>query len=155
MEAEIKHIEDKKLANGVIVRVFDKSRRVAGDRWQVRVSFNAVITIPESLWASVSVDDDLLAEIRATLGSSLIFTDLKERNFIAEDEKENLITEIIDSARKNIFTYLASPTFPELYFNKCFKETREKVERKRQAMLADKNAEEIEEPVDFSHIFKD
>ena len=65
-----------------------------------------------------------------------------------------LVAEIVSRARKNIFGYLADPGFPERYFKRCFKEAREEIERKKREVWVPDN-EDVEEPVDFSHLFSD
>jgi hypothetical protein len=40
MEAEVKQLENEQLANGVVVRFYDESRRVADARWQVTVRYD-------------------------------------------------------------------------------------------------------------------
>ena len=154
MEAETKHLEDEKLANGIVVRFYDESRRVAGDRWQVTVRYDAVVSVSESFWSLVSDKPELIAEIRATLGTEIVLTHVNERNFISVEEKAVLVAEIISQARKNIFGYLADPGFPERFFKRRFKEAREEIERKKREVYVPDN-EEIEEPVDFSHLFSD
>lgn len=154
MESEVKHLEDEQLANGVMVRFYDESRRVAGDRWQVTVRYDAVVSIPETFWSLVSGDPKMIEEIRAALGTEVVLTNVNERNFVSAAEKEELIAEVVGRARKNIFGYLSEPEFPERYFKRCFKEAREKIEQKeREAHVPDN--EDIEEPVDFSYIFSD
>jgi hypothetical protein len=154
VEAEVKHLEDEQLANGIVVRFSDESRRVAGDRWQVTVRYDAVVSVSEAFWSLVSEKPELIAEIRATLGAEIVLTHANERNFISVEDKEALIAEIVSQARKNIFGYLADPGFPERFFKRRFKEAREEIERKKREVYVPDN-EEIEEPVDFSHLFSD
>jgi hypothetical protein len=80
MEAEVKHLEDEQLANGVVVRFYDESRRVAGDRWQVKVRYDAVVSVSETFWSLVSGEPELIEEIRAALGGEIILTNVNERN---------------------------------------------------------------------------
>jgi hypothetical protein len=154
MEAKVKHLADEQLANGVVVRFYDESRRVAGDRWQVKVRYDAVVPVSETFWSLVSGEPEFIEEIRAALGAKIVLTNVNERNFISAEEKEPFVAEIVSSARKNIFGYLAKPGFPERYFKRCFKEAREEIERKKREMLVPDN-ENVEEPVDFSHLFSD
>lgn len=154
MKAEVKHLEDVQLANGIVVRFYDESRRVAGDRWQVTVRYDAVISVSETFWSLVSGEPELIEEIRAALGTEIILTNVNERNFISAEEKEALVTEIVSRARENIFGYLADPGFPKRYFKRCFKEAREEIERKRREVWGLDN-ENNEELVDFSHLFLD
>jgi len=154
MEAEVKHLEDVLLANGVVVRFYDESRRVAGDRWQVTVRYDSVVSVSETFWSLVSGESELIEEIRAALGEEIVLTNVNERNFISAEEKEAMVAEIVSRARKNIFGYLADPRFPERYFKRCFNEAREEIERKNREVRIPDN-ENVEEPVDFSHLFSD
>jgi hypothetical protein len=154
MKAEVKHLEDEQLANGVVIRFYDESRRVAGDRWQVTVRYDVVVSVSEIFWSLVSGEPELIDEIRAALGAEIVLTNVNERNFISAEEKEVLVAEIVSRARKNIFGYLADPEFPKCYFKRCFKEAREEIERKKREVLVPDN-EDIKEPVDFSHLFSD
>ncbi|PHR28270.1 MAG: hypothetical protein COA36_06760 [Desulfotalea sp.] len=131
MEAEVIHLEDEQLANGVVVRFYDESSRVAGDRWQVKVRYDAVVTVAETFWGLVAEESELIGEIRTSLGTELVLTHVTERNFIAADEKEALVSEIVSRARENIFGYLAVPGFAERYFKRCFIEARQAIELKR------------------------
>jgi hypothetical protein len=154
MEAEVKHLEDEQLANGVVVRFYDESRRVAGDRWQVKVRYDVVVSVSETFWNLVSGEPELVDEIRAALGAEIVLTNISERNFISVEEKEVLVAEMISKARKNILGYLADPGFPERFFKRRFKEAREESERKKREVYLPDN-DDIEEPVDFSHLFSD
>ena len=150
----MKHLEDEQLANGVVVRFYDESRRVAGDRWQVKVRYDAVVSVSETLWSLVSEEPELIEEIWAALGGEIVLTNINERNFISAEEKEVLVAEIVGRARKNIFGYLADPGFPERYFKRSFKEAREEIARKKREVWVPDN-EDVKEPVDFSHLFPD
>jgi hypothetical protein len=152
MDAKVKHLEDEQLANGVVVRFYDESRRVAGDRWQVTVRYDAVVSVSETFWSLVSEEPEVIEEIRAALGTEIVLTNVNERNFIAAEEKEALVAEMVGQARKNIFGYLADPAFPKRYFRRRFKEAREEIERKKREVWVPDN-EEVEEPVDFSNLF--
>lgn len=154
MEAEVKHLKEDQLANGVVVRFYDESRRVAGDRWQVTVRYNVVVSVSETFWSLVSGEPELIEEIRATLGTEIVLTNVNERNFIAAEEKEGLVAEIVSRTRNNILSYIADPEFPECYFKRRFKEAREEIERKKREAWVPDN-EDVEEPVDFSHLFSD
>jgi hypothetical protein len=139
MEAEVKYLEDEQLTNGVVVRFFDESRRVADDLWQVKVRYDAMVSISETFWSLVSGEPELIDEIRAALGTEMVLTNINERNFISAEEKEALVSEIVSRARQNILDYLAKPGFPERYFKRCFKEAREKIEHKKREMWVPDN----------------
>jgi len=153
MEAEVKHLEDEQLSNGV-VRFHDESRRVAGDRWQVTVRHDVVVSVPETFWSLVSGEPELIEEIRAALGAEIVLTNVNERNFISAEGKEALVAEIVSRTRKIIFGYLSDPELSECYFKRRFEEARKEIERKKREVWVPDN-EDFEEPVDFSHLFSD
>ncbi len=154
MEYEMKHLGDEQLTNGVVVRFYDESRRVAGDRWQVTVRYDAVVSVSETFWSQVNGEPELIEQIRAAIGTEMVLTNVNERNFISAEEKEVLIAEIVSRARENIFGYLADPGFPQRFFKRCFKAAREKIERKKREVYVPVD-EDIEEPIDFSYLFSD
>lgn len=154
MKVEVKHLGDEQLANGVVVRFYDESRRVAGDRWQVKVRYDVVVLVSEIFWSLVSGEPELIDEIRAALGSEIKLSKAIERNFISEEEKEVLVAEIVTRNRKNIFRYLTDPGFPERLFQRRYKEVREAIEQKKREVYVLDN-EDIAESVDFSHLFLD
>jgi hypothetical protein len=118
------------------------------------VRYDALVRVSETFWNLVTDEPEVIEEIRAALGVEIVLTNVNERNFIAAEEKEALVAEIVNRARKNIFGYLDSPGFPEHYFKRRVKEAREEIERKKREVYPPDN-EDIEEPVDFSHLFSD
>ena len=154
MKVEVKHLGDEQFANGVAVRFYDESRRVAGDRWQVKVRCDIAVLVSELFWSLVSGEPELIDEIRAALGDEIVLSKAIERNFISEEEKEVLVAEIVSRNRRNIYGYLADPGFPERFFQRRYKEVREAIEQKKREVYV-LNNENIKEPFDFSHLFLD
>jgi len=154
MKVEVKHLGDEQFANGVVVRFYDESRRVAGDRWQVKVRCDITVLVSEQFWSLVSGEPELIDEIRAVLGDEIVLSKAIERNFISEEEKEVLVAEIVSRNRRNIYGYLADPGIPERIFQRRYKEVREAIEQKKREVYV-LNNENIKEPSDFSHLFLD
>ena len=137
--------------SSVVVRFYNESRRVAGNRWQVTVRYDAVVSASETFWSQVSGEPKLIEEIRAALGAEIVPTKVNERNFNSAEEKEALVAEIIIQARENIFGYLADPGFPECRFKRCFKGVREEIDREKRGVWV-RTTKILKSPLIF-HIF--
>ena len=108
------------LENGLKLKLFDRSRKLAGDRWLV--SFIARIEIP--------INDSLLKgdgssllnfdEAVKALGEKLLFEQKRERVYIDEKEKDEVMKKIQDSFLSASISYLSRSDFPEKYILKKF-----------------------------------
>ena len=108
------------LENGLKLKLFDRSRKLAGDRWLV--SFIARIEIP--------INDSLLKgdgssllnfdEAVKALGEKLLFEQKRERVYIDEKEKDEVMKKIQDSFLSTSISYLSRSDFPEKYILKKF-----------------------------------
>lgn len=149
-------IEQRKLKNGMELTVFDHSKRVAGDRWYLKISCEAEVLVPEDFFAMVSeADPELLAAVRSKMDSKLTFVVTKERNFIDEAEKDALLAQMLEQASVNMIAYLENPNFPMQLFKKKYVELREAcVVERNYDRLSQKPADD-DEPADFSACFKD
>jgi len=110
------------LENGLKLKLFDNSRKLAGDRWLV--SLIARIEIP--------INDSLLKEDRSSLlnfdeaikvlGENLLFEQKRERIYIDEKEKDEVMKGIQDSFLSTSLSYLSRSDFPKSYILKKFNE---------------------------------
>jgi len=127
-------IEQQILGNGIKLILFDKSKLTAGDRWLVELRCEAHITIDENFWEMVSGEDaEIQAEIRKILGDHLVFESIKQRNFIDEREREDVLQEMVRQVHSSMLEYLKRAHFPQEFFKKQYRETHKKL-LLRQAM---------------------
>ena len=108
---EGKLIENIRLENGLIVQMFDLSRHVAGDRWQV--SFEARIEVkvkPEYFFAH-NPPTVPFENIRSILGEKTTFRYKKERNFIEGEKKDAVLNGLKERFLETSLGYLSSPEF--------------------------------------------
>jgi hypothetical protein len=110
------------LENGLELKLYDSSRKLVTDRWFV--SLIARIEIPigdlslkEDGSPSINVD-----EVRKVLGEKLLFERKRERIFIDEKEKDEIMKEIQDSFLSSSLSYLSHSDFPQKYVLKKFYE---------------------------------
>jgi hypothetical protein len=155
MVKNMSEIYKEELANGIMVRVTDKSRRVAGDRWHIKLVCTVSLPVEEGM-IKVRDDDDpeLLAMIRTLLGSEVMKEFVQERTFVDVQEKDEMVAEMLASTKGNIQGYLASVKFPASFLDRCCDEA-------RTACLTminqptDEQAGDVVGPADFSGCFQD
>ena len=119
----IKTIE---LSNSLKLDFYDISRKLAGDRWYV--GFIARIDIPliDSLLTNQHLSHFSIEEIRNALGESFRFQQQRERHYIDEREKDDLLNSLMDSFIKRTLKYLSLPDFPGKYVLKEFQACRKR-----------------------------
>lgn len=150
-------IEEKQLSNRMRLRLFDRSRRLAGDRWLILLHGEARIIPAPELFAGMEKGDPELAEaIRKRLGGELIFTIDKERRFVAEEEKQEAFAELLGQVNDHMLAYLANPVFPEKLLRRRWDEMKARllIEREQERLVA-ADGEDDEGPADFSFCFRD
>ncbi|MFP4445479.1 MAG: hypothetical protein ACLFPD_04455 [Desulfosudaceae bacterium] len=102
-------LETETLENGVELNLYDASRKVAGERWQVVLIVRARVPVTEALCRQCRPADT--EEIRALLGESQLWEQKRERNFIDEKEKEAVLAAMRESFSGTIRSYVAHPEF--------------------------------------------
>jgi len=119
----IKTIE---LRNGLKLYFYDISRKLAGDRWYVGVIARIDIPLIDSLLTNQHLSQYSVEEIRNTLGESVYFQQKRERHYIDEREKDDLLKDLMDSFIKRTLNYLSLPDFPGKYILKEFQAYRKR-----------------------------
>ena len=119
----IKSIE---LSNGLKLDFYDISRKLAGDRWYVGLIAQIDIPLIGSLLTNQHLSHYSVEEIRNTLGESVRFQQKRERHYIDEREKDDLLNDLMDSFIKRTLNYLSLPDFPGKYILKEFQTYRKR-----------------------------
>lgn len=152
----MKQIDQRTLSNGFILKVFDLSRHVAADRWLVKIRCEAEIPVLDNFCTSLNVDDqELAAAVHVMIGKFMTYAIERERNFIDEAAKDQVLQELIQQALDVQLNYLESPTFPEKLYKNRYMEFRGKCISDRYYAQQKPQDEDDDGPADFSACFQD
>ncbi len=118
------------LKNNLKLKIYDRSKKMAGDRWLVSMIAQVDIPIsssaPETLRDLQHDPDSDKVEILELLGSTVTFEQKRERFFIDESKKESVFNEVCDHFVKSTINYLSHPDFPKKYVIMKLKEKKKK-----------------------------
>jgi hypothetical protein len=112
------------LENGLKLKLYDCSRKAAGDRWLV--SLDACIDIPVDVAMDSAAEPALRSEqVKAALGESVRFRQSLQRNFIAETERQEVLQDLMVSFLSSTVKYLSRAEFPGKHLLKVYRKYRE------------------------------
>ena len=117
------------LGNGLILEIYDHSRKVAGDRWFVKLVAKVDISI-DYLTGNARGSSKLklpIDELKKYFDACIRYEQKRERNFISEKEKDNVFNNLLTLYLTSSQTYLSHPDFPIRYT------TREYSKKKQQS----------------------
>ena len=112
------------LPNGLVLELYDRSRPMAGDRWQVVLEARLAIAL-----SAVPLPADLqerAPEIMEALGPEIIFVHQDIRHFIDFREVPAILQEMQDRVLEELAGYLGHPNFAGRYIRKKFAEHQER-----------------------------
>ena len=102
------------LGNGLILEIYDHSRKVAEDRWLVQLVAKVDISIDylNSNACGISKLNLQSDELKKFFGTCIRYEQKRERNFISEKEKDKVFGDLLTSFFKSSQAYLSHPDFP-------------------------------------------
>jgi hypothetical protein len=118
-------ITEEQLENGVTLRLYDASRKLAGDRWLVALEACALVPVEENEFMEDDKTGDSFS-VRQALGKQISFEQKRERFFIDERQKTSVFNQILESFRSSTRDYLAHPLFPSRFIRQSFRKYLEK-----------------------------
>jgi len=110
------------LKNGIQLKIFDGSRKVAGDRWMINLVARMDIPVMETLVKNGRESSESIDEIQTMIGEKVSFEQKRERIFIDESEKESVFKEMVDIFLNHTLRYLSREAFPKQYVMKKYRE---------------------------------
>ena len=117
------------LGNGLILEIYDHSRKVAGDRWLVKMTSKIDIPIDYQIRNARGISQLNLNidGLNKFFNECIRYEQARERNFIHEMEKDTVFNDLLSSFLKSSQAYLSHPDFPI----RCV--TREYLKKKQQS----------------------
>lgn len=107
-----KLIDEIKLENGLTLELYDRSKRVAGDRWLVSFVACIEVEVRQEYFEGQHAPDLPFDDVRAAVGDKATYRHEKTRNFIAETMKDEVFEGLKERFLAASLTYLSSPDFP-------------------------------------------
>jgi hypothetical protein len=107
-----KLIAKMKLENGLTLELYDRSKPVAGDRWQVSFVARMEVAVKPEYFEGEDAPDVPFEAIRAAVGEKATYHYEKTRNFIAKTEKDEVLQGLKERFLDANLGYLSSPDFP-------------------------------------------
>jgi hypothetical protein len=115
-------VETLTLPNNLELKIYDRSKKLAGDRWYVEVMIEIPVSLTSEILEKLTSDRSLAEQFAREKGNPFAYRHSKARHFIDENEKEKTFQELKEDFLKTNWTYLSSPRFAFSAVAKAFKE---------------------------------
>lgn len=125
-------VETQTLPNYTTLACYDRSRRLAGDRWKVTLEVHVSIPVDRRTLPDSVCEAAVLEAMREALGDPYHHIDLQERIFVSEAEKQCVLDGFLAAMRRKAI-YFAHPDFPRRCLLKAFQEIKRKRDWYRQS----------------------
>jgi hypothetical protein len=109
---EEKPIDTIRLDNRLTLELYDRSKRVAGDRWQVCLAARLEVGLKREYFEGRHEPAVPFEHIREAVGDKAVYHHEKTRNFIAETEKDEVFRGLKERFLDANLVYISSPDFP-------------------------------------------
>lgn len=110
------------LENGMQLKLYDASKKLAGDRWLVSAIIKMEIPVKEIMSKKNDVTRTQLDNMVDMLGEAVHFEQKTERIFIDKNEKEQVFDEISHHFITSTIPYLSRQAFCEQFILKKYNE---------------------------------
>ena len=107
-------IETIALEDNITLKLFDDSKRLPDDRWQVTLTARLEIPVV-SLYRGETEALPLADELRAALGDPLVYEHKNVRQFVGTKERPALRESLMDTFKAKVFPYIARHDFHVKY----------------------------------------
>ncbi|MBW2108763.1 MAG: hypothetical protein JRI36_08875 [Deltaproteobacteria bacterium] len=120
---EEKLVDKIRLENGLTLELYDRSRRVAGDRWLVYFVARVQVPVRKAYLESMLDSRMTFESVRRAVGDSTAYVREKKSNFVDEKEKDEEFRRLKESFLKTSLGYLSNPDFAGKLIMKTFQES--------------------------------
>jgi hypothetical protein len=106
-----KPVETIMLGNGLVLEIYDHSRKAAGDRWLVKLVARIDIPIDRLSTETGTIKPDDIRALKASCGNYIRYEQKLERNFIDGKQKNAVFQGLMTSYLNGSQSYLSHPDF--------------------------------------------
>lgn len=106
----------EQLTNGITITYLDESKKIAGDRWLVKIRCQASIPLQGWMREALSKEDAQTAFCREQFNGQLLYETISERNFIDDEDKTKVLLQLRNCFEDNALCYLAKEVFVRQLF---------------------------------------
>ncbi len=115
-------IATHELSNGLILQFIDESKKIAADRWYVCIAVSIRIPVDIKWFTEGSLGEGQFNCIVGVLGPEVLFRQKKERNFVSDAVKEQVVQQMCERTLATGSDYLGSRSFAAKYILKTYAE---------------------------------
>lgn len=115
-------VEQIRLENGLVLKLFDASKKIAADRWQVVCIAGLDVPVDCPDGEALSAEGILPGELRRALGDPVVFEKVLEKNFVDDAEAEQVRSDLFASMTRSLLPYLSRPEFPVRFLIRRYRE---------------------------------
>ncbi|MCX7816888.1 MAG: hypothetical protein N2317_05205 [Syntrophales bacterium] len=99
------------LPNGLILEIWDRTRKIAEDTYRVELA--AQIEVP--FQPSYFLQKEHYEKTVKTLGQTGLYEYRKERTFVKVEDKDRVFEELLESFKRDTLQYLSREDFPQRF----------------------------------------
>ena len=110
------------MKNGLVLKFVDESKKIAADRWYVRIRVTIDVPVDKKWFSDETMVDVNFDQVAKGLGDVVVFSQKKERNFVSDDKKEQVVRDVCARTLETGQAYLGSASFPAKFILKSFSE---------------------------------
>ncbi|MGQ9483956.1 MAG: hypothetical protein ACUVSA_02955 [Desulfosoma sp.] len=126
MDMRQEPVETLILSNNLELRIYNRSKKLAGDRWTVEAMMEIPVPLTAELRERLSPDKALVEQFVQEHGDPFLYRHHKARHFIDESEKERTFQALKEDFLRANRNYLSHPLFAHLVVAKAFREWEER-----------------------------
>ena len=106
------NVEKNTLENNLELIIFRRYKHTAGDRCQVTFEAGIDVEIKGEYFEDQALNNLDIDNARSLLGEKTSYCYRKTRNFVSENERDKIFTELKRQFLDNSLAYISSPSFP-------------------------------------------
>lgn len=124
-------VKELDLENNLHIKIYDRSKKLIGDRYQVIMQAEMDIPITQTILENNDRLMPGIQELKNMLGDKVTFKQTREKIFIDEGEKEKVMSNMIDSFINDMIPYLSRPDFPVRFINRQYQDQEKRIRLKQ------------------------